>query len=346
MNQIKKSRRDDRIIEGETGEDPGSGWAGKIYGNRLTNHKLMKIDKELLEAFEKGLNFFDVGRSVVPGRVLGYGEISSIFSIEGMPDIAFKRMPPFGSREEAWRYAFNYQTYCDYLKACGLALPESETVIIPRSEEKAVLFIAQQLLPSARFGHKLIHHLDGEDTGMFIKEVVESIEKVWQYNRRHEGEVELAIDGQISNWVWMEKGTDRQLYYVDTSTPLFKLGGHEQLDPELFLKSAPSFLRGIIRALFLQEVMDHYYDAYGVYRDLAANLYKEQRPDLIPYVLKICNRFLPDGRKVTERAVKKYYQSDSLTWSVFLASRRLDRWLRTKILREKYEYLLPGKIKR
>ncbi len=306
----------------------------------------MKIDREHLTAFEYGLNFSDVGKSTVPAKVLGYGEISSIFHIDNMPGIAFKRMPPFDSQEQAWRYALNYKTYCDYLKECGLLLPEDETVIIPLAGGRVVLYIAQERLPTENFGHKLLHRLNVEEEKMLIQVVVDAIERIWLFNKEHDGKIQLAIDGQISNWVWMNAKESGKLYYVDTSTPLFKLKGREQLDPELFLKSAPSFLRGIIRALFLQEVMDHYYDPYGVYRDLVANFYKEQRPDLIPMALEICNAHQSGDQQLTERDIKKYYREDSLTWSVFLKSRKLDRWLQTKILRKKYEYLLPGKIKR
>ena len=306
----------------------------------------MKIDREHLTAFEHGLNFKDVDKSSVPAKVLGYGEISSIFRIDDMPGIAFKRMPPFDSREQAGQYAINYKTYCDYLRECDLLLPEDETVIIPLADGRVVLYIAQEQMPTENFGHNLLHRLNVEEEKTLIQVVVEAIERVWLFNKEHDGKIQLAIDGQISNWVWMDAKESGKLYYVDTSTPLFKLEGREQLDPELFLKSAPSFLRGIIRALFLQEVMDHYYDPYGVSRDLVANFYKEQRPDLIPMALELCNAHLPGDQQLTVKAIKNYYREDSLTWSVFLKSRKLDRWLQTKILRKNYEYLLPGKIKR
>ncbi len=44
--------------------------------------------------------------------------------------------------------------------------------------------------------------------------------------------------------------------------------------------------------------------------------------------------------------VKKYYREDKLIWTLFLAFRRIDRWLTIKLLRKRYEYVLPGKIKR
>jgi hypothetical protein len=145
----------------------------------------------------------------------------------------------------------------------------------------------------------------------------------------------------------LEEGTNFQLYYIDTSTPLYRKDGQEQLDPELFLQSAPSFLRWIIRLLFLKDVMNRYYKPRQVYIDLAANLYKEQRPDLVTLTLDIINRHLSnDLEPLTAREVEKYYKEDKLIWTLFLAFRRLDRWLKTKVFRKRYEFILPGKIRR
>jgi hypothetical protein len=137
------------------------------------------------------------------------------------------------------------------------------------------------------------------------------------------------------------------MIYVDTSTPLHRIEGQEQLDPELFLQSAPSFLRWIIRWLFLSDVMNRYYNPRSVYIDLTANLYKEQRPDLVPETIQIINRYITDDLgPLSVKEVKNYYREDKIIWTVFLAFRRLDCWISTKLLRRRYEFILPGKIKR
>ena len=137
------------------------------------------------------------------------------------------------------------------------------------------------------------------------------------------------------------------MIYIDTSTPLYRKGGVEQLDPELFLKGAPAALRWIIRLLFLKSVMNRYYDQRQVYIDLAANLYKEQRSDLVPITVEIINRHLFENlQPVTPRDVENYYREDKLIWTLFLAFRKVDRWVKTKLVRKRYEFLLPGKIKR
>jgi len=185
------------------------------------------------------------------------------------------------------------------------------------------------------------------DTHPLLERIVSETEKVWHFNHSRRPSIELALDGQISNWVWLERETGPQMIYVDTSTPLHRIEGQEQLDPELFLESAPSFLRWIIRWLFLSDVMNRYYNPRSVYIDLTANLYKEQRPDLVPETIQIINRYITDDlRPLSVKEVKNYYKEDKIIWTVFLAFRRLDCWIRTKFLRRRYEFILPGKIRR
>jgi hypothetical protein len=51
-------------------------------------------------------------------------------------------------------------------------------------------------------------------------------------------------------------------------------------------------------------------------------------------------------KALTEAEVTQYYRQDKLIWTLFLAFRRLDRWVTTKLFRRRYEFILPGKIKR
>ena len=103
----------------------------------------------------------------------------------------------------------------------------------------------------------------------------------------------------------------------------------------------------MLALLLLCDVINRYYDQRLVYFDLAANLYKEQQPALIPLAVKIINTILSDSVKpLTQEEVAKYYRQDKLIWTLFLAFRRLDRWFTTKLFRRRYEFILPGKIKR
>lgn len=305
----------------------------------------MKTDRDLLEQFERNLDPQNLNGSRIPATVIGFGEISTIFQIGGDDRIAYKRMPLFGDRTAAETYALQYRTYCRALEEAGLRLPADETVIVEVPGRPVVLYIAQQRMPSARFAHRLVHQFPDDTAGALLARIAENIERVWAYNRTRRPSGELAIDGQLSNWVWPAQDA-QALYFVDTSTPLFRVDGREQLDPELLLQSAPGFLRWIVRLLFLEDVMNRYYDPRLVYVDLAANLYKEQRPDLIPLALEVFNARLEDGQALTPREIERYYREDKWIWRLFLAFRRVDRWLKTQLLRKRYEFILPGKIER
>lgn len=299
------------------------------------------IDLAALRQFEEHLQPWKVDGSGV--RVLGYGEMSTVFALGGDERTAFKRMPLFSTVEQARRYAESYRCYTDLLREAGLDLPEDETEVIDLPGRPVVLYIAQRQLPPGRFCHRLIHELDAPACRALFETVAERLSRVWSFNERRRPGVELAIDGQISNWVLLEDG---RLLFVDTSTPIFRRQGVEQLDPELFLASAPGFLRWLLRLAFLDEVMSRYYDPHRVCLDLAANLHKERREQLVGDAVAAVNRRLPAGQHVSAEEVRKYYASDRVIWSVFLAFRRLDRWVKTRIAGRRYEFVLPGKIRR
>ena len=304
------------------------------------------LPQEQLYEFEKGLNPQRLAESKIPARIVGYGEISAIFEIEADNANVYKRLPLFDSVDAARHYQQMYRDYCSLLEKAGLCLPGDDTRIVAVPGRPAALYIAQKKLPDADFGHKLIHHLDRGSSLDFIKHVVLEIGKIWSFNTDNNPGIKLAIDGQLSNWV-QDPENNQRLHYIDTSTPLFCLQGVEQQNPELLLKSAPGFLRWIIRLFFLKDVMTRYYIPRLVFMDLVANLYKEQKPELIEPAIACVNAHLPqDQSPLTRSGVDKYYREDKLIWIVFMGLRRLDRFITTRILWKRYEFILPGKIKR
>jgi hypothetical protein len=302
------------------------------------------ISHEELERFEAGLDPCNLSQAPLPVHVLGYGEISTVFQIGSEQDYAYKRMPLFDSVASAESYGKNYREYCQYLVKAGLTIPEDDLDIVALPNRPVVLYIRQKRLPPEQFAHKLIQRLSGDELIDLIERIGQEIDKIGIFNQKHHPDLEIALDGQLSNWV---VGGSQVIQYIDTSTPLMRKGGVEQLDPELFLQSAPSFLRWIIRSLFLEDVMNRYYDLRQVYVDLVANLFKEQRPDLVPEILPVVNRHLTeDLEPITLEEVQKYYKEDKIIWALFLTFRRWDRALKTKLFRQRYEFILPGKIKR
>ncbi|MCF7807286.1 MAG: DUF6206 family protein [Candidatus Marinimicrobia bacterium] len=304
----------------------------------------MELTQERIQAFETGLDPADPLASEIPCKVLGYGEISTVLQIDNNAEYAAKRMPLFRSEADALAYIKNYNNYCNRLREAGLTIPPDDTILVQGHAGGTVLYIMQKQLPPHRFCHKLIHSENAVTMTRVGTSIISAIEKVWSYNDKQHPEVRLAIDGQLSNWVFLESG---ELLFIDTSTPLMHENGKEVLDPELLLQSAPSFLRWLIRWLFLEGVMNRYYDRRLVYTDLIANLFKEQRPDLVEEWIQQINADLGTKMEPLDRLeIKKYYTEDKRIWVLFLALRRLDRFIKVKLLGQRYDFVLPGRIDR
>lgn len=313
--------------------------------SNMTRHENMdKSDQkiEFLTHFEKVFNPSHPEESGFDLKIIGFGEISAIFVLDEKDDVVYKRMPLFNEAAEAKRYAELYNLYCKHLSKAGLNIPTSHTSIVYGDRGNISLYISQVRFKSANFAHKLLYSLTEADKMVLLDAVFSEIESVFFFNRKNNNETMLSIDGQLSNWV-ME---NNKLWFIDTSTPLFKINKTEQLDPEPLLKSAPSFLRWILRLFFLDDVMNRYYDQRLVFIDLIANLQKEQLPELIPEAIKIANKHLNDQKEITSKEIDDYYREDKIIWTLFLAFRKFDRWMTTKIFRNRYEFILPGKIKR
>ncbi len=321
----------------------------------------LQADLEVLKEFERGLDPRHPEKSLIPAQILGYGEISTVFEIQagGLEGLACKRLPVFRTRDEAEAYRGIYEEYNRILRdEVGLQLPAHGHAEILKDDGRPVFFILQEKLPPASIGNRALAFLDREKALALVLLVLRELRKVWDYNRS-QGALEVALDGQISNWsiVGFDPGNphldeDTRLLYLDTSTPLFRVAGKEQLDPELFLRSAPSFLVWVIRLFFLEDVMTRYYHFRLVVTDLIANFYKEQRPELIPDLVALANRFFAEEvphlglSPIAEKGVVSYYREDVLIWSLYLGLRKLDRFLRTRVLRREYPYILPRRIKR
>ena len=321
---------------------------------------LLPTQLENLSEFELGLDPRRPEQGRMPVRILGYGEISTVFGIQGqgLEGLALKRLPLFLSEAEVDRYRTTFVEYNRLLvEEIGLHLPPHGEILLSRRNGMPVFYIFQPELPSSAIAHRALHLLSPDAVLVLVRRVLEELAKVWQFNQR-QSRRQVGIDGQLSNWAIQNFNpenphvTDAPLLYFDTSTPLFRVDGQEQLDTELFLRSAPPFLVWILRLLFLKDVVNRYYDLHLVAVDLAANLYKEQKAELIPAVVDVVNAFFAGPaadlgiKPIGEKEVRDYYREDALIWSLFLAMRKFDRFLRTRVAGQEYPYILPERIRR
>jgi hypothetical protein len=323
------------------------------------------VDVAFLQEFEQGLNPDNPEQSKIPAQVLGYGEISTVFSIDaGDGQLAYKRIPSFKNMAEATDYVALYDESMAVFAEIGIEITPGEMVaFVGVNGRYTVIYLVQKKLDPHTIAHKVIHQLNSAQALTLITSIFDEFDKAFDFNVQNRGTIEVGFDGQLSNWA--VTGLDAangnlpeplNLVYLDTSSPLLRRNGVEQLDAEIFLRSAPSFLAWLLRVFYLEDVVTRYYDLRKVTIDLLANLYKEQKAELVPDLLEIANeRWSDNGDSDTLRAsrfapitlkeIESYYREDAFIWRLYLGSRRFDRWLH-HLLRKPYPYILPENIKR
>ncbi len=318
----------------------------------------MNIDISVLQAFEDQLDPAFPDRSPISPEILGYGEISATFAIQEMPGIAFKRMPPFEQPAQVMAYRNVLDQYHDLLtRSCNIQVSPYRIFDLTNRHNEHIVYVAQPLLPRQSIGNAILSNGDARAMERMVSGIMRHLLDLRRFNIENRPHLHVAIDGQISNWSFTDPETKRigagiKATYFDITTPLFRINGIEQLDTEIFLKSCPSPLVWLVRWQFLGEVVDRYYDVRQVLTDLVANFYKEGRADLIDPALSLINEMIREkgiSEEISELKrpeIDRYYKNDAFIWIVFLALRRMDRFVKTKILSKRYNFILPGKIRR
>ncbi|RJP87635.1 MAG: hypothetical protein C4518_11320 [Desulfobacteraceae bacterium] len=314
----------------------------------------MYVDEELLQTFENGLNPAYPEQSGIRPAILGYGEISTTFSIPAMPDLAFKRMPPFESLDQITDYKAAVNRYCGLLtEEFGIQVADYDFYHMKNRYGEHILYVAQARLPEASIGHRILKSGSRSELEQLMNATLEPLMRLYKFNRENTKKISIGLDGQLSNWSFQCSGENRTtLIYFDITTPMFRMDGRDLLDTEIFLKSCPSFLVWLVRWQFLTEVLDRYHDVRMILVDLVGNFLKEGRDDLIEHALHIINDRLESEKLASEMnplnrsEIDAYYKNDAFIWTVFLSLRRFDRFLKTRILRQRYNFMLPGKIQR
>ena len=314
----------------------------------------MHVDETLLQDFENGLNPAYPDQSGIPPAILGYGEISTTFAIPAIPGMAFKRMPPFENPEQIAAYKTVVNRYCGLLAdECGIRVADYHFVDMENRHGEQILYVVQPRLPESSIGHQILKSGNHPELDSLMNATLEPLIRLFKFNRDNHQNLSIGLDGQLSNWSFQYSGESRFApIYFDITTPMLRINGRDLLDTEIFLKSCPSFLVWLVRWQFLAEVLDRYHDVRMILVDLVANFYKEGRDDLIEHALQAINERLEheklaaEIKPLTRPEIDAYYKNDAFIWTVFLSLRRMDRFMKTRILGLRYNFMLPGKIRR
>ena len=308
---------------------------------------------ERLAAFERAL---DPARPTAQAGVelLGWGEVSAVLGVPALPGWVCKRMAGFRDEPAAERYLDVVRRYVETLTGDGVRVVETRLVPLRVPRRRPVVYLLQPRLDPARLGHQLLRTVPDAVLAACLERALDVVLRVHRANRGRPGGRTLGIDGQLSNWYFPPGPAVGDPALLDVGTPFMRLHGRDELDVELFLAAVPPVARAWYRRQrAVERYLDDYFTPRRVLVDLLGNFHKEGRADRVPFAAACANRWLAahaaeldDARPVEVDAIARYYARDAAQLELFLRARRLDRWLRTRLLRQRYDFVLPGPIRR
>jgi len=310
-------------------------------------------ERDVLARFEAQL---DPARpAAAPGvAIIGYGEVSTVFALAELPERVCKRMAGFGDEKAAKNYTELVQRYIDFLEAEGVRVVETALLPIERHDRAPVVYLVQPRLAAAGLGNELLRGADDTALCARLDAVLSRIGRLLRSNRERRDGRSVTVDAQLSNWHFgaPERGGGDPVL-IDIGTPFMRKDGVDEIGVELFLAPVPPGVRAVYRrAHAVERYLDAFFDARTLLVDAVANFHKEGRPDRIPLALARVNRWLaedvPDlgGAAIRADDVDRYYRNDAKTLELYLRARRFDRFVRTRLLRQRYDFILPGAIHR
>lgn len=296
-----------------------------------------------LADWEAGLDPAQPERSGI--RVLAYGEISATLVL---PDPLFeglvaKRMTGFPDRNAVAGYVDLVTSYCRELRAAGVSVVDTGVVPVPRAGRAPAVYLLQPQLPAEGLGNTLLRTADDDALTQLILAVLAQVDAALTAG---DATTEMAIDAQLSNW-WLGADHGAAPALLDVGTPFVRRSGRYLLQPRILLSAVPPG----VRSWYLwrrtgEHYMDDYFDRRLLALDLVGNFIKEGRPERIAVGLAAVNSWLGGEGPVTRAQVLEYYEQDAATLELFLRVRRADRWLRTRVVRRRYDFVLPGHVRR
>ncbi len=283
--------------------------------------------------------------------VLGHGEISVALAVADLPGLVCKRMSGFADEASAARYVALVEDYLGRLERAGVRVAPTDAVTVARPRRPPVVYLVQPRLAAQSLGDRLLRTADDRT----LRSALGAALAVVAALARHPGTegVEVALDGQLSNWSFADDPASEPPVLVDVGTPFLRRDGQHLMDREVLLAPVPPGLRAYYRR---QRLVEAYLDDYFVPRtlavDLLGNFHKEGAAHRLPLGLDVVDAWLAtEGLPgpvdpVTTEEVERYYRKDADLLALYLRLRRMDRFLRTRVLRGTYDYVLPGRVAR
>jgi len=308
--------------------------------------------RAILERFETCL---DPARPAASGaEIVGYGEVSTVFAVPDLPGGLCKRMAGFRDEAAARRYVAVVRRYLDLLQEAGVRVAPTDLLPLCVPERRPVVYLLQPRFDPGRIGNQLLRSAADAVLLGCLDRILAQVRDLARANRARSDGRAVTVDAQLSNWYFEPEGDGvGPPLLVDVGTPFMRLRGVDEIGTDLFLAAVPPLLRTYYRRTrAVERYLDAFFDPRRLLVDLLGNFHKEGRPDRLPLAIDHANRFFAEraadlGVRAIQRVdVDRYYANDAVVLELFLRVRRLDRFVRTRLLRRPYDFILPGRIRR
>jgi hypothetical protein len=308
--------------------------------------------RAILERFETSL---DPARPTASGaEIIGYGEVSTVFAVRDLPGRLCKRMAGFRDEAAARRYVAVVRRYLDLLQEAGVRVAPTDLLPLGVPGRRPVVYLLQPRLDPGRIGNQLLRSAADAVLLACLDRILAHVRDLARANRTRSDGRAVTVDAQLSNWSFEPEGDGvGPPLLVDVGTPFMRLHGVDEVGTELFLAAVPPLVRAYYRRTrAVERYLDAFFDPRRLLVDLLGNFHKEGRPDRLPLAIDHVNRFFAERaadlgvRAILRPDVDRYYANDASVLELFLRVRRLDRFVRRRLLRRPYAFILPGRIRR
>lgn len=338
------------------------------------------LDRDrMLAALDRTEAQLDPSHPTDAGRVqvIGYGEISVALEVADLPGLVCKRMSGYRDAASVSAFMDLMHGYLAELAAADVRVVPTEAIPVSRPGRPPVVYLVQPKLDPQTLGTSLLRTADDDALAVAIRQALDAVARLARRTTDRTDGVEVALDGQLSNWSFAPAGSPPAgsppagsppagsapaasapsgapgPVLIDVGTPFVRHRGSHVMDREVLLAPIPPGLRAYYRRRGLIEAyLDDYFVPRTVALDLLGNFHKEGATDRLDVGQSVVNDWLATADvpgpsdPIEAGEVTQYYRKDADLLALYLRLRRMDRFMRTKALRREYDYVLPGSVAR
>ncbi|WP_375502993.1 DUF6206 family protein [uncultured Jatrophihabitans sp.] len=279
-------------------------------------------------------------------QVLDSGEVSAVLRHDSVPDAVLKRIGGFPTHNDASRYARSVTDYVAGLRDREVPCLRTDCVVVQSHGGEWATYVVQPAVAVERLGKSWLSTAEGAEAADIVQQIADFNHRAHQQQGLTPNTMSYAIDSQVSNWV-IDASTVVAL--LDVTTPLSCRAGRKTAECEPILRGFPRPLRGLVRRSGrVERVFDVHFDNRSNLVDIAANLIKEGRPDLVAHVVHAANRWLVDHDQLAAihpDEVSAYYRRNARALELSSKIRRFDVAVH-RLTRRPYHAVLPAQVER